>query len=645
MAAAEVCRFNVLLNPIRDLAANWGIDVAKELSEYAESLGIDINERDATEQRRSFNSDHSTAPIDFAEAALLVQGSTSIYSRKVEHLYSLVYHAVSELNQYQEKEKAAGNGSSSPKHKGSDADALLSIDQVNFWTLDSHVQVADPKAISLPKQSLPPIGSLQDLTCQRPIPPMLIQNGLDNSDNLARVNYKIPSAHVHSSGALIMQGCPPVSENLDKLPNGLPVPEVEHDFHFSDENDRDMETSEMDNEPVGFGMTTPPAFSRALSFEGEDQVVAIATSARKRALRDPAPVDAKFESKPKQDPFLLLDPHEEMTSFDKPLRIGKTYRRPRKFMPQNDFLSVYDEEVPPEMDLADMVLGPIPNGASLKRYICHKGILNQYRGLMRRRTAQKRKATLFEKKFFSLGDIENGLEEGFEKDIPHVFFGEDDADDFDDDEIDFNPPEFNKVNSAKEDPNVVSNENDDYGTKEKTGRRLSDHLVNLASSYELACRKHLEKTSWMWEQHAVDSKLVKKVDEWTARIQPLLDDEQHRPEFDITSYGKKILQTFIEKGIESGFEETTLSKIIQTSEKYEVARMFLATLQLANSYSVQISSPRDCIVGDPCIKLLAQNHSTPTGKVLTPRPRSKRSREIVTPNSLRRRPIRPKIQT
>jgi hypothetical protein len=83
----EAARFSKFLQPLKDLATNWNIDVAKDLEEYLDELeGLKV----------SFDGGKST--LNFAEASLLIQGTTVVYSRKVEYLYSLVYHALDVLS-------------------------------------------------------------------------------------------------------------------------------------------------------------------------------------------------------------------------------------------------------------------------------------------------------------------------------------------------------------------------------------------------------------------------------------------------------------------------------------------------------------------------------------------------------------------
>lgn len=82
-------RYSELLNPIRDLAKNWDIDVASSLEEYLDVLS-------QVRFKGVPGSDESTN-LNFAEAALLIQGSTAVYSKKVEYLYALVSQALSHI--------------------------------------------------------------------------------------------------------------------------------------------------------------------------------------------------------------------------------------------------------------------------------------------------------------------------------------------------------------------------------------------------------------------------------------------------------------------------------------------------------------------------------------------------------------------
>ncbi|NXA74419.1 CNDH2 protein, partial [Thryothorus ludovicianus] len=76
-------RFLHLLQPIRDLTENWQVDVASQLGEYLDEL-----------DQICISFDNGKTTMNFMEAALLIQGSACVYSRKVEYLYMLVYQAL-----------------------------------------------------------------------------------------------------------------------------------------------------------------------------------------------------------------------------------------------------------------------------------------------------------------------------------------------------------------------------------------------------------------------------------------------------------------------------------------------------------------------------------------------------------------------
>ncbi|KAF3857539.1 hypothetical protein F7725_010740 [Dissostichus mawsoni] len=96
-------RYAHLLQPIRELTKNWEIDVASELNDYLE------------------------------EAALLIQGSASIYSKKVELLHRLVYQTLEYINDSNKKNRKQRAVSPGDGQDGEDRDAedvfdLLDVD-------------------------------------------------------------------------------------------------------------------------------------------------------------------------------------------------------------------------------------------------------------------------------------------------------------------------------------------------------------------------------------------------------------------------------------------------------------------------------------------------------------------------------------
>lgn len=113
----------------RDLNKNWNIDLAQELEEYLDELEhLNIafdpqDDGDASSQQQfsqaSIASSQATAAggngprvMNFAEAALLIQGTSVIYSRKVEYLYALVFQTLAHLSKQQDSQHRNHHGDS-----------------------------------------------------------------------------------------------------------------------------------------------------------------------------------------------------------------------------------------------------------------------------------------------------------------------------------------------------------------------------------------------------------------------------------------------------------------------------------------------------------------------------------------------------
>ncbi|KAK3881779.1 hypothetical protein Pcinc_013809 [Petrolisthes cinctipes] len=116
-------RFSVFLNPIRDLTKNWEVDIAKYLEEYLEEL---------SEVQITFNGGETV--MNFAQAAMLIQGSATVYSKKVEFLWQMVLQMLDLLSSRQKAEGHSGAGAG--KEAGGGNKATLEI-SVEFSSVDN----------------------------------------------------------------------------------------------------------------------------------------------------------------------------------------------------------------------------------------------------------------------------------------------------------------------------------------------------------------------------------------------------------------------------------------------------------------------------------------------------------------------------
>lgn len=83
-----------------------------------------------------------------------------------------------------------------------------------------------------------------------------------------------------------------------------------------------------------------------------------------------------------------------------------------------------------------------------------------------------------------------------------------------------------------------------------------------------------------FQAFVTSTELTRKVQAWYEMIQPRLREAEFRQEFDIHLYGSRILEEF-GSGAPVG-SQCSFAKIVEHQPKNEVARYFLATLQLVS---------------------------------------------------------------
>ena len=106
------------------------MDIAGELGDYLNDL-----------EEINFTFDGGNTNLNFAEAALLIQGSACIYSKKVEYLHALVFQALDFVADKKRQEDAVANGLTVDDDDGQD--------EATFLALDDCLDEAEPSAIDL----------------------------------------------------------------------------------------------------------------------------------------------------------------------------------------------------------------------------------------------------------------------------------------------------------------------------------------------------------------------------------------------------------------------------------------------------------------------------------------------------------------
>lgn len=196
-------RFAHLLKPIRDLQDNFNVDLAHELEEYLEQLE---NAQFAFEGTRH-------VVVDFAEAALVIQGSALVFSKKVEYLYNLTYQALEAVKgrrrgpDGQPEEDADNPGQAVRGARGRAAIRAAdeeedSLEQV--WVSEPFLRECDGIDLAPGEGTMPSAGSVM----RPPAALIALDDHVKGStggtgDGDAGV-YRLQQCFVHRSGALLL---------------------------------------------------------------------------------------------------------------------------------------------------------------------------------------------------------------------------------------------------------------------------------------------------------------------------------------------------------------------------------------------------------------------------------------------------------
>eukprot|EP00929_Paragymnodinium_shiwhaense_P118410 TRINITY_DN90331_c0_g1_i1.p1 TRINITY_DN90331_c0_g1~~TRINITY_DN90331_c0_g1_i1.p1 ORF type:complete len:714 (+),score=182.42 TRINITY_DN90331_c0_g1_i1:134-2275(+) len=322
MSADPGTRFAHLLQPIKDLSKVWKIEIADELEKYVEEVV----------QLIVTNPEDGYSQLNFAEAALLIQGSTAIYSRKVELLHQLVYQALDLI-----AAKKDGKDGRRPG-KAAQSGLTASIPETEELLTIDHL-IKEGRNITIDANAL--AEGCQEI--QRRVPLFLMPRDLGDR---RKTEFRISNCCVHRSGMYLLQ------ESDAKLLDGVDQSSADDDLaplegltssageplvpapprEVQDLDDRLQELLR-DQPEAGFEATATPAVgSRAPvggrgvapgggGAPGRPEVPAPVESAAMAAVRENLPA---LLAGP--DPWAHLD-ENEVFGKDVPLEAGPTSKR------------------------------------------------------------------------------------------------------------------------------------------------------------------------------------------------------------------------------------------------------------------------------------------------------------------------------
>lgn len=104
-------------------------------------------------------------------------------------------------------------------------------------------------------------------------------------------------------------------------------------------------------------------------------------------------------------------------------------------------------------------------------------------------------------------------------------------------------------------------------------------------SYEDLVKLRVEQLVANSRGYTQETSLSRRVKLWEDKIQPELVLQEERPVFDIHDYGERIVQALSGVGRRRAF-----SSIVAGLDNFEACKYLLASLQLANDYTVEVDS-------------------------------------------------------
>ncbi|KAJ7542778.1 hypothetical protein O6H91_09G011500 [Diphasiastrum complanatum] len=569
-------RFLHLLQPNRDLAANWSVDVAQELEGYLAEISLTTLFEDGQNS------------LNFAEAALLIQGSIQIYSRKVEYLYALVLQALDVIG----NKKQAQLETSSIQGDGKDAD--VEQEEEEFLNLDD---VPEEPNIDIENE-----GSGGYITpVVKPPSSLLVVEGdaLHAAGDVGELEtYQIATSSLHRD-FLLLDPCD--AETVDIYLNTTRFSKRSArrtPRHLSSASRSKTQKSNFSTPGRRASSAKKAEASEAFRIDVQDPIQAFDSvggrwedlsgedHVRNIDFEDPD-LDGNSEDNHENnafhgekeededdDPWAPLNPHDLGTLPIKPFKKGQLYRKQKL---KDHYLS--GEEV--EFPLASR------NGVTLPEFAeaWHK----RQADARRRQTAAGDSATLYEKLRSSFQNSDEDLQKDS---LDGSGVSQDNSwDNCEHSDEDYDAPQLFESSLPFDQPedNPTETESLDFSNE-------GNHHREEEMAFEDLCRAHMDRMLQKLAESEVRTELASRVSNWKLKIEMNLEEQESRPPFDIHAYGEQLMSklttnisTMKDMDCEQGvYGKQSFACLVQGQRTHEVARSFAALLQLVNNGNVTI---------------------------------------------------------
>ncbi|KAL3634626.1 Condensin-2 complex subunit H2 [Castilleja foliolosa] len=541
-------KFLKTVQPLRDLESNWSVDLAKNLEEYL--LKICSGDISGYEDAL-FN-------VNFAEAALLLQGSVQVYSRKVEYLYSLVLHALDFISQKSQDEQAEGESS----QKGATRAHTAKKDEDDqFWVPDD-IPVESKILLDSSASKEPPSHFV------RPPSNLVVLEGecLDIGDAGELESYLLGTSDLYRD-FILLDFCDAVAVDsfLDSKAGRGPTNACRGSSVIS-KGRKSFLSPTRQSGGAGQKLSVRKTQDANLplsplvdnGFESNDGNVGCSTAGDFTDGNDDFGMGDRY-SEPdsdgdddNDDPWKPLNPHET----------GNLKVKPYKKVKANMKLQV---------------------GRSRKQvYLTSEFPLAKFYGPISTELTEIWEAN------FGAAERLGKSESLYEKLRHSLLVGESKTNEA------FDSPVDNDVDNGYDSGGSDTGPTHDFDMPDNTFNREDSPLPQEKHDVQEApvdledlCRSHLDALLATLAENEKQTEMAVRVSTWKQRIEQNLDEQDARPPFDIHKYGERVLNK-LSTNEDSENNALSFGDVVKGQEKHDVARTFSALLQLVNNGDVHL---------------------------------------------------------
>lgn len=565
----ETVRFQ-MVQPLRDLESNWEVDVAKNLEDYL----LKICSGEVTGE------DNGHLSINFAEAAMVIQNSIQVYSRKVEYLYSLVLNAlefITQQSQPNQSEEGGESGDHSDRDEEGGERSAPDDENDEFWVPDDIPVEAN---ITLENEAC---CTLDDFV--KPPADLLVLEGdcLDaNGEGGELESYLLAKCDLYRDFLLLdPSDAAAVDEFLReeqvpvKMQNGVNRGSSQH-AHKSFLSPTRQKGGSAIKSPIAH-MDQSPGLDRGFDFNDFSDNVPQNNNSEFEMDGDGYPgFEDDDDDSDEDDPWKPLNPHEpgnlKVKPFKKVKARGWDGSKPSKRIPITKDFPLAPLHGPISSDLTQIWESQRHSSGS----------------------QQSESPPLYEKLRQSLVLGEHGTFDEYKSKVAEEVNG------YDSEDANFGPPEFDMpestyMNEDHDDGNAHCHTDNAYGndvpTHNDDAYGNNDPTPPDANLEDL-CHKHLDSLVANLNDIEKQTEMAARVSTWKQRIEQNLEEQDSLPPFDIHTYGEKVLEKLSEVNGE-GEKTMSFTDVVKGQEKHDVARTFSALLQLVNNGNVDLLRVND----------------------------------------------------